>query len=543
MNAAEVADSNMRADSNAEFRRLPVAHIVPNPHNTERAKRYDQGALQELADSIKANGLAQPILVTPYKERSAVLNRAAAEVSAEYVIVAGERRWHAHKIAGLESIDCLVRDLSDKQIIELQLVENLQREGLHPLQEADGYDELLHRHGLTIDGLANRIGKSRAYIFARLKLRDLVADVRTEFYAGKFGSETALLIARIPVKDLQKRACKEIISGRYGSSDVMTFREAQDHLQRNYMLRLAEAPFDPKDAKLAPSAGACTDCTKRTGNQPELFPDIKGADICTDPTCFASKKKEATEQRLANARVSGQKIITGAEAKKAKPTQYTSVQGGYVEADRVSHDFGSKTPKQLLGKDLPPPALLKDPHSGEVIEVVEEKALKAALKAKGLLQRERPTSTMPSHERARVQKAKNQSAIRRAIFMRVREKMRAKPTAADLQMVAEAFFADIWHEGRKEVLKLWEMTGLAGHFVKDTGAAIAKLSSEDLVQFTCDCALVTQLHVGPYDGGTAPRLMAAAKRHGVDVDAVRKEIEASARETAKTKARKKGAKK
>jgi len=513
------------AMQSGDFRRLPVKRLAPSPSNAERAKNYDAAKLQELADSIKANGLAQPILVTP---------ALPGGKDYDHVIVAGERRWRAHQLAGLSEIDCIVRELTPMQVLELQLIENLQRQDVHPLQEADGYRVLLDLHGLSMDALAKRIGKSTSYIFARLKLRDLCADVRKEYYAGKFGSEIALLLARIPTKDLQTRACKEITSTHYGDG-VMSFRQARDHIERNYMLRLAEAPFDTKDAKLVATAGACTDCPKRTGNQRDLFADIKGADVCTDPTCFAGKKDAAAAARIAEAKAAGQRVITGAEAKKVKPSQYGGLQG-VVAVDKVSYDLGHKTPKEALGKALPPTALLKDPHSGELVEVVDAAALRKAAKDKGLIKTASRTSSTAARRGHGDEKAERQARVRRAVWMRVRDKIRAKPTAGDLQMVAKSMWSDVWSD---EVAKLWGFGPSAGD-LKKIEAAIDKLSAIDLAVLVCDLAL--EESAGGYDSPSSDRLMAAAKRHRVDVDAIKKEIEAEARAKKATPA-KKGAKK
>src|SRR5690606_14398087 len=124
-----------------------------------------------------------------------------------YEIIAGERRYRASKLAGRTTIPAIVREISDLEVLELQIIENLQREDLHPLEEAESYEALLEQHkadpDYSVDLIAAKLGKSRAYIYARLKLCALRPAARKAFYAGTLTASTALLLARIPAPELQ----------------------------------------------------------------------------------------------------------------------------------------------------------------------------------------------------------------------------------------------------------------------------------------------------------------------------------------------------
>ena len=160
----------------------------------------------------------------------------AAEASAgksgeRFEIVAGERRWRASREAGLDTIPAIVRTLDDSQVLEIQLVENLHREGLHELEEAEGYEILMQQHHYDIEQLVAKVGRSRAYVYARLKLLALDKKSRDAFYAGKLTAATALLLARIPVPALQQEALKAItdlerrtaaVRTRNGTSKIAT---------------------------------------------------------------------------------------------------------------------------------------------------------------------------------------------------------------------------------------------------------------------------------------------------------------------------------
>jgi ParB/RepB/Spo0J family partition protein len=224
----------------------------------------------------------QPIVVRPL---------AALRGLAKYELVAGERRWLASKQAGLAHIQASVRVLTDEEVLEVQLVENLQRKGLHELEEAEGYDELMKLKKIGAEQLVAMVGKSRSYVYARLKLLALCPEARKSFYAGELDASRALLIARIGHHDTQRQALKDVTKGRYAGDEAMTYREAHRHILDHYMLALKNAPFDIKDPGLLPKAGDCIKCPKRTGNQADLFGDVKNADVCTDPKCFDDKRQ------------------------------------------------------------------------------------------------------------------------------------------------------------------------------------------------------------------------------------------------------------
>jgi ParB/RepB/Spo0J family partition protein len=181
--------------------RIAIACITPSLTNPR--KRFDEAQLAELTDSVKRHDVLQPILLRPNGKEG------------HYELVAGERRFRAAKAAGLVDIPATVRELSDTDVLEIQVVENLQREDLHELEEAEGYEKLLkctHANGekYTVEEIAAKVGKSRSYVFARLKLCALCPEARKAFYAGDLDASRALLIARIGHHDTQRQALKDV---------------------------------------------------------------------------------------------------------------------------------------------------------------------------------------------------------------------------------------------------------------------------------------------------------------------------------------------
>ncbi len=169
-------------------RTLTVDQIVPGPYQPRQ--RFDHETMSALADSIRENGILQPILVRP---------RAGHPMN--YEIIAGERRWRAAQLAKLHDVPVIVRDLDDGRSLEIALVENVQRQDLSPLEEAEGYRRLVDDFGNTQEDLAHRVGKSRSHIANTLRLLSLPESVRQLVEDGKLsaGHARALLSAIDPV--------------------------------------------------------------------------------------------------------------------------------------------------------------------------------------------------------------------------------------------------------------------------------------------------------------------------------------------------------
>lgn len=353
---------------------LPLAQIVASPTNPR--KHFDETYLADLAETIKSHGVLQPITVRPNPDRRSV---------ALYEIVVGECRWRAARLAGLEEIPAFWRELDDKQVLEIQIIENLQRRDVHPLEEAEGYERLMKRHGYQAEGIAAKIGKSRSYVYARLKLLALGKAAREAFYEGRIDASTALLVARIQGDHEQRRAIKEITSGWNGQP--MSVREAQRWLRNHFTLSLAQATFPLGDAQLLPAAGACSTCPKRSGNDRDLFGDIEDADVCTDPKCFEEKRLARHDQLIALAEKKNIPVLRGAEAKKVMPHGPHSLDEDrfFNPDDPVEDDAENRSYRDILGDKTPVAAVIEygEGNNRQLLEVAEPKALAAALKKAG----------------------------------------------------------------------------------------------------------------------------------------------------------------
>jgi ParB/RepB/Spo0J family partition protein len=354
---------------------IPLDRLYESPTNPRKTFRN----LDDLAQSLKSVGMLQPILARAHGTNG----------STRFEIIFGHRRFRAAKLAELAEVPVDVRVMNDKEVLETQLIENVQRDDVDALEEADGYKRLLDEHGYTVDDLAVKLAKSKATIYARLKLCELGVEGRAALAAGKLTPSTALLVARVPAT-LQGDAVKELDPDEYrhretegdeDRSDPLGAREALRRIQGRFMLRLADAPFDCADAALVPAAGACTTCPKRTGNQPELFSDVKSADTCIDPACFASKRDAGWEAQKAAALGAGRKVLDSTKlAKELFPYGgRLAHNSGFVDLDEkdFSDGKGTKTFRDRYGKKLGAVAVtLARDQEGKVHELVDMQLVK-----------------------------------------------------------------------------------------------------------------------------------------------------------------------
>ena len=174
------ADNSVEENSSASAVKLSLNEIEPN--KDQPRKTFDEKALSELADSIAQHGVIQPLLVRPMPDGS-------------YQLVAGERRWRAARRAGLSEVPVVIREISDSEMMELALIENLQREDLNPIEEAEGLQQLIHTYGLTQETAAARVGRSRPAIANALRLLSLPTPILELTRDGKIsaGHARALL--------------------------------------------------------------------------------------------------------------------------------------------------------------------------------------------------------------------------------------------------------------------------------------------------------------------------------------------------------------
>ena len=251
-----------------EYRELPLALLNESKTNPRRV--FDEVSLRELSASIRSQGVLSPLLVRPLTENG-------------FEIVAGARRYRAAQMAESVTVPVRIKQMTDAEVLEAQLVENLIRAEIHPMEEAEGFSRLLalEEPKYSIEQIAAKVGKHPSFVASRLKLVDLVPAAVDAFYANEIGVGHALLLAKLPA-DQQEQALAACFKEAYNSGGatstriLLPVRNLQFWIETNVLLILKDAPFDKRDAQLIPTAGSCADCPKRTGHNKLLFGDDLG---------------------------------------------------------------------------------------------------------------------------------------------------------------------------------------------------------------------------------------------------------------------------
>ena len=193
---ALLGDAALRTDTSENLQSLPLSQVECNADQPR--KRFDDEALEELADSVREHGILQPLTVRRLS-------------TGYYQIIAGERRWRAARLAGLTEVPAIVIEADDRKATELALIENLQREDLDPLEEAEGYRKLMDNYQMTQEDVANRVGKSRSAVANALRLLGLCPEVRALVEEGKLSGGHARTLLPLSAA-LQKKAAQMVVS-------------------------------------------------------------------------------------------------------------------------------------------------------------------------------------------------------------------------------------------------------------------------------------------------------------------------------------------
>jgi len=269
--------------NSSEFQYIAIDTIhesATNPRHT-----FDEAKLYELAESIRSNGLIQPITVRPNSEG--------------FEIVAGARRFRAAQLAELFSLPARIVTINDAQALEWQLVENSQRVDVHPYEEAQGFQRLLNVPGYDVATLVEKSGKAASHVYARLSLLQLIPGVTEAFTQERITASHANLLARLP-QESQAKAYEQCWRKDWQDKEphLLPAKHLAAWIQANLYLSLADAPFDREDLTLNLAAGACNTCPRRSGHNTSLFCDVQG-DQCLDSPCYQSKVEAHIERQIA----------------------------------------------------------------------------------------------------------------------------------------------------------------------------------------------------------------------------------------------------
>ena len=291
--AQVVTNGHSPTATQPDYRSLPLESLQPSPTNPR--KRIDEKTIELLAASLASQGVLEPLI--------------ARKAGEKYEIVCGERRYRAAGVAGLTELPCLVRELTDEQVLDIQIHENLHREDVHPMDEAYGYQFLKEKLGCDTKELALRVGKPEGYVLNRLKLNQLIDEARKDVEENCLPLTYALEIAKY-TPEIQKIIYSELYrkEGQYKGDryvhtpvkgDVVPFRSFLEWINTNVHHLLSRAAFDPKATNLRADGLPCIACPERTGAVVGLFEpnQIGKKDACLDPSCYKQKTQTHVDVR------------------------------------------------------------------------------------------------------------------------------------------------------------------------------------------------------------------------------------------------------
>lgn len=523
---------------------------INSPTNPRRRRGLDVDSLRILADSILAHGLGTPILVRPLPP-SRLEETADMTPRPAYEVVAGERRWRAAQLAELATMPMFVRaDLTDQAVLEMQLVENIEREDLDPMEEAEGFALLREKLGYTVEQIADKMGKGRgpSYVRKRMKLLDLTPESREAMYDGTLQLSTGLLVARYPA-DKQAAAIKHIAHMATRTADGTTvpapFRDVALALYRKFATILKTAAFDINDPGLVVTAGPCSSCSKRTRAHEDLFGESTdaGEDSCLDSTCWAEKKAAHVQRVHADAKARGLKVLTDEEAAKVAPSPWSGDRSGYTRLDSTAYyetgDDGQEREvtyaeaMRAQGRKAPKPVVLINPHTSKAEELLPDDVAAKLLPKKVLQEREDRLANSRAAQAAKEDatppelKALRRHEVMRAIMFRLFDAVRQRERSTDdLRLIAEQFIAhDDGNEfGFLEQYMGWESTsdGDPAAYLREK---LAALDAEQLAQVVTMAAMEGALNFygGRYED--EDEALAYVQGQGIDVLAVRDKVD------------------
>jgi ParB family chromosome partitioning protein len=527
MNATMVA-SGTKATPPAvsSIQDIPLGKIRESRTNPRRV--FDESKLAELAVNIQQHGVLQPVLLRPLPD---------GEVGT-YELVAGARRFRASKIAKRESIPATVRELTDAQALELQVIENVQRVDVHPLDEAQGYAALieLQPDTYTVEGIAARVGRSPAYVSGRLRLIQLIPEAKQAFYEGKLTVAHAFEIARLQPND-QRRALQECFPQYRNAAAILkdkraeatTVRELRGWIEREIHLDLTNAPFDPQDETLLPKAGACAGCPKRTGSNPLLFPEVRQKSICTDRECYRAKVEALVQIQVKPLEVKGEKPLRVSQAPAWQVNDHAKdvlFEGQYRKAKAKGECPNTKAAVLIDGRG-----------AGSIFYLCQ--AEKCDVHNRVTRYQRSPQEQAQRKKAALGERVEKLSRVR--ILEAIRKKLPDVLARPDLEMVALDYFRRLGHDNHRRLSKLyaWEekksKTSWGAETVdheKLAATAVQSMKTADVNRFLVVCALVSDLYCPGYNPRQSlakdSNLAATSARYKVDsariATAVRQEL-------------------
>ena len=524
----------MKNTSTTEYRDLPLSSLIESKTNPRRF--FEDSALRELAASIRSQGVLSPLLVRPLTERS-------------FEIVAGARRYRAAQLAEAETVPVRIVNLTDAESLEAQLIENLQRRDVHPLEEAQGFRALLNldEPKYSIEQISAKTGKSASYCAQRIKLTELTAAVTEAFAKDEIGVGHALLLAKLQPAEQEQAlsACfREDWNGGQGKAKriLLPVRHLHQWIEQNILLILKDAPFSKTDPNVNPAAGACVNCPKRTGGNAQLFADI-AEDACTDPACYQSKLDGFVAQTIA----AKPKLVQISSAYGPAPATDSGnaalPRNKYIEIKPQDPNAKKQRdwPEYQTCKSMTEAIVTEGTEKGEVRKICADPECPVHRPKK---QRPAGDERINAEQNAEQEKQRREEAIANAVGLRVLsaivDAVPVRLTKRDLVFIVERLLPQL-EERRIEVLarnRGIKKVQASDSIGKLMGAYIRKAEEGELGQLLVETVI---LHSARTQSETGKALKDAAPHYKVDTDAITLKVKAGFAAKEKAQATKKTA--
>jgi ParB family chromosome partitioning protein len=493
------------ADVPAPTVSLPADHFelidLERISESKTNPRHIFKGLEELADSIAEKGVIEPLIVRPVPS-PAIGETFQPGPDTRYELVAGARRYRASKLAakktGHTTVPCMIRCYSEVQACEVQVIENNQREDVHPLEEAGGFAHLVEL-GQTVTDIAAKIGRPEAYVAKRLQLTKLIKPARQMLEKDQIAIGHAMELCRLSTS-AQERMVKHInecLRGWHRSAPEL--RELRQRIGNDLMRELSSARWKHDDAALVPTAGACATCPKNTNNQRALFDDVdRKHPTCTDPDCFESKQTAFVQLAIKKLTDSGVKPLLLSDSGYHSPAEKKRFTDAYGSLPVSQWNVQVLTPKEAKKTDKAKPAVYVDGDEyGRVVQVTPDSGRGASAIA--------ADERYKAQQRRKEQQARFATVANQKILDAILPEVPLSLSGDVLRLLIPLWFDRVYGDYQRVLCSRrgWKSTkkgdyGWQGRAMRQFVAS-AKLS--ELASFAVELSLVAATKVSPHYSG------------------------------------------
>ena len=492
-----------------EYQMIPMEWLEDSPTNPR--KRMDEAKLNELAENIKEKGIYQPLLIRPLEEK-------------RFQVVFGRRRFLAAQRAGIKAAPCRIRKMNDAEVLEAQIIENGQREDIHPLEEGNAYKALLdlpdHKH--TPATIAAKTGKSEGYVTGRLRLTELVPEIQETFLQDQITITHALLIAKLPTSQqpaAYTAAFRQVWTGDGHKPVLMPAKELEAWIQQNILMELAAAPFNKEDGSLLPEAGSCANCPKRTGFNKLLFAEVR-KDSCTDPQCFQAKLSAHVSTSLTK------KPQLVQISNDYRTRENVLGKNRYVELElKKRPDTRKLAPEQKPCRSMAEAIFSDGTRKGQIVKVCADSNCHIH---HGDRQKPEDVEKQRAQERKRIEAQKVEITIRHQVLASILAKAQAPFGKTDLELIAMRLLDKLEYQRRVLIAKRHKLISgrSADSDHNEMVSGFKKILKESdvtgLSRLILECILIESAYYVP-SGGDDP-LLATAKRYRIDAEKITRKV-------------------